>query len=1081
MLNSIGIKRAKLTSGAILLPMILLGMADRVSRLNAQVTTATILGTVTDASGAAIPESVVQVRNIGTGAAQTAVSDSEGRYRVSDLGIGDYELRSSKEGFATVVRRGITLTVGSQNVVDFSLTVGQQQQTINVEAQTSQVETTNATVGALVDQAQMRELPLNGRNFEQLMQLAPGVQNYSAGSVNANARAGRDPAISVAGSRPNGFALLVDDQSLETFYNRGLGSVTGTSLGVEAIAEFQTLTNTYGAQFGGFGAVMNAVSKSGTNSFHGSMYEFLRNSALDARNFNDPSEVPAFRRNQFGGTLGGPVKKDRAFFFFNYEGIRQVQGQSQIATVPLSRTSTSTDPTVAASVNAVLALYPQPQFNINPAAGTGQATVVKKQAAEENYYLGRFDYNLSSKDSFLARYFIDKQNAFYPFFGGAVGLWGERDLGSNQFANVEERHIFSPSVVNIARASFSRTNVGSPLGETHQALQFFPGAGRADGTITASPLSTIGVAQSTSAPQGQLQNRFGGSDDLAWTHGAHSLRFGASLERIQSHVLWPWQNGSTWAFSSIPLLLAGTARQVTAIRNTPDNNPVRDFRQTELAFYGQDDWKVTPKLTLNLGLRYSPATNPNELHNNLFTITNYRTDSGFTNVSNVTATNSSLRNFDPRIGFAYDLFADHRTSIRGGFGMFHQVIYAGIYAIGYINSPPWKVITQTSPTNAVIFQNPSYGGAPVLSTGGVPAVPSVSAGNAWQIDRNPYMTQYNLNIQREIVQGTVLTVGYIGSHGVNLTTGLELNPVPAAIDANGVYHFAPTSTGSQRTNPALGSFTLGINGTTSRYNSVQASVNRRLTKNVQAQIAYTYSRCMSTGDASGVQSLSANAPITNENPYNREYDRSVCAFNVTQALTVNSLLALPFRGNRLIEGWQISGILATNTGLPFNITNGANGTADISNQINGVSRPDYAPNSPAATIRGISYPACNNHPILGGATMYFNPTCFSQEAFGTLGNFGREGLTGPRLFNLDLALLKSTRIRESLNLQFRAEVFNILNHTNLGLPGAGGNASPIFTGTATPTAVLARVPTAGQITSFAVPSREIQLGLKLIF
>ena len=207
---------------------------------------------MTDASGAALHDSALEVRNVGTGATQTTVSDSEGRYRVADLGIGDYGVWSSKQGFATVIRNGITLTVGSQNVVDFSLTVGQQQPTITVEAQASQVETTNATVGALVDQAQMRELPLNGRNFEQLMKLASGVQNYSAGSVNANARAGRDPAISVAGSRPNGIALLVDDQSLEIFDNRGLGSVTGTSLGVEAIAEFQTLTNTYGAQFGGF-------------------------------------------------------------------------------------------------------------------------------------------------------------------------------------------------------------------------------------------------------------------------------------------------------------------------------------------------------------------------------------------------------------------------------------------------------------------------------------------------------------------------------------------------------------------------------------------------------------------------------------------------------------------------------------------------------------------------------------------------------------------------------------------------------------------------------------------------------------
>lgn len=256
----------------------------------------------------------------------------------------------------------------------------------------------------------------------------------------------------------------------ETFYNRGLGSITGTSLGVEAIGEFQTLTNTYGAQFGGSGAVMNAVTKSGTNSFHGSLYEFLRSSAMDARNFTDPSAVPEFRRNQYGGTLGGPIRKDKAaFFFFNYEGIRFVQGFSQTVTVPLVRASTATDPKTAAAINAVLALYPPPGFNINAAAGTGQATVVENQTAHENYFLGRFDYNLSANDSFSGRYFADLQNAVYPFSGGNVGLWPELDAGSNQFANVEDRHIFSPSVINIARSSFSRTNVSAIAGHSSGA------------------------------------------------------------------------------------------------------------------------------------------------------------------------------------------------------------------------------------------------------------------------------------------------------------------------------------------------------------------------------------------------------------------------------------------------------------------------------------------------------------------------------------------------------------------------------------------------------------------------------------
>jgi hypothetical protein len=278
----------------------------------AQGTTATILGTVTDSSGGSVPGANIQVKNVGTGQTTASQSDVQGRFRVADLPVGDYEVQATKEGFSTVQRKGINLTVGSQNVVDFSLAVGQQAQTVTVEAAAAQVETTDSAVGSLVNQTQMRELPLNGRNFEQLIQLAPGVQNYYAGNapvgtgVGANSREGRDPSISVAGSRPEGQFYLMDDQNLQTFYNRGLGSITGTSLGVDAIGEFQMLTNTYGAQFGGSGAVMNAVSKSGANVFHGSLFYFIRNSALDARNFTDPATTPEFRRTSMEPPLAAP-------------------------------------------------------------------------------------------------------------------------------------------------------------------------------------------------------------------------------------------------------------------------------------------------------------------------------------------------------------------------------------------------------------------------------------------------------------------------------------------------------------------------------------------------------------------------------------------------------------------------------------------------------------------------------------------------------------------------------------------------------------------------------------------------------
>src|SRR6266478_7024694 len=314
-----------------------------VSRLNAQATAA-ISGTVTDSSGAAMAEAAVQAKNTGTDITATTMSDAQGRFRFPDLAIGNYDLTASKMGFQTVARRGITLTVGSQPVADFQLPVGAQAQTVTVEGQVSQVETQSTAVGSLVESKQIRDLPLNGRNFTQLLTLNPGVTQIPLGALGAGSTFyGNGTKYSIAGSRPSGQAYLLDDQDMVNFWNNGPGAGgLGTALGVEAIAEFQTLTNTYTAQFGGSGAVINASSRSGTNDFHGSLYEFLRNDKLEARNFFDTNlkpgqttaEPPTFRQNQFGGSIGGPIKKDKAFFFGNFEGLQRTKVVTNVVTVP---------------------------------------------------------------------------------------------------------------------------------------------------------------------------------------------------------------------------------------------------------------------------------------------------------------------------------------------------------------------------------------------------------------------------------------------------------------------------------------------------------------------------------------------------------------------------------------------------------------------------------------------------------------------------------------------------------------------------------------------------------------------------
>jgi hypothetical protein len=1079
---------ASIRFAGILFSIFLIGSGEvGVIRVQAQGTTATILGTVTDMSGAAIPETAVQVKNVGTGITQSTVSDAQGRFTAPDLGIGDYEVQASRTGFSTVVRKGITLTVGSQAVVDFSLPVGQQTQTVTVESQASQVETTSAAVGSLITQAQMANLPLNGRNFEQLIFLSPGVQVIN--SMNSNARQGRQSVFSAAGARPEGQELLLDDESIVNFWKRGVGTITGSSLGMEAMAEFQALTNTYGAQFGGNGAVINAVSKSGTNSFHGSAYEFIRNSAMDAKGLFDPYVIP-FRRNQPGGSLGGPVKRDKAFFFVNYEGVWQLLAQTKIATVP---DATHRTPTFARATNPVgydgitnaLALYPLPTYNFSSAAGTGQVNQVASQIAHENYFLGRFDYTLSTKDSLFTRYFFDKQHVTDPFGGGyaptgfqvGLPLWGEVDDSMNHFATIEWRRIISPTLLNTARVSFSRPNTAELPTDFHPALQVFPGLGRSDAAVRIGGLSPLG--QAIFVPATQLQNRYTEADDLVWTHGAQTMRFGASIVRQQSNDLAPVRSNTEWIYGSLAVFRAG-GNSTSTVRGTPGGSQYyfnRDFREIDFRPYFQDDWKVTPKLTLNLGLRWEFTTNPVETHNALYQITDYLNGTGVVNVPHVNQSNPSWWNLEPRFGFAYDVFAHHRTAIRGGFAITHSPIFPAQYVPHYFQNKPSDSVTQSGATFPVPFSVPGA------------TKPGIQPGWDWFIHSTPYLIQYNLNIQHQISDGTVFTVGYVGSHGVHLITLQDRNPPTYTLE-NGVYHFATLSSSGKilinpRVNPNLDFMAMSEPTTTSRYDSLQTSLSRRLTRNVQGQVAYTFSKCIDDGGSPIGTVNGGDTPTGYENPYDRSTDRGLCYYHAKSSLRVNGLVSLPFHRNQLVEGWQLTGTVIQNTGLPISVSTGFDQVGYTANS--GTPRPNYAPNNSAVTVNGRNYPACNNNPFLGTADMWLNPNCYSLQAPGTLGNAGRNTLIGPGLMDVDFAVLKDTRvpkISEAFRIQFRAEFFNLFNHPQLGQPNIS-----LFTQGAAGACTITGLgcgslsPTSGQITSLGgnTAARQIQFGLKFLF
>jgi hypothetical protein len=1084
----------KKLSACLLTAMLAIAVSSAgLTRLNGQAATASIQGVVTDASNAAVPDASVQVRNVNTGATQTTATSAQGRFLVPDLGVGEYEVQAAKMGFQTVVRKGITLTVGAQSVVDFSLPVGQQQQTVTVEGQASQVETTDAAVGTLTDQKQMTELPLNGRNFEQLIQISPGVNTIAGNAFSSSGFQGRAPEYSIAGSRPEGQALLLDDENLQNFWDKGMGSVMGSSLGVEAIGEFQTLTNTYSAQFGGNGGVINAVSKSGTNNFHGSLYEFFRNSDLDARQFIDPSTIPAYRQNQYGGSIGGPIKKDKTFFFFNYEGVQLVQGETAIAFVPgcnlpgVNCTPTASNPATAQAIRNTLQVWPAATMVVN---GEPEALSVANRSAGENYFLGRFDYNISSKNSLFARYISDKANYLEPFGGGGFAggssspNWPEQDYSHTQFATLEFRTILSPTLVNVARVSFSRPGTNQFTAKTAPGgldsagtdpLQFFgPSAGRQDGIVNITGLSGIGGA--LQLPFNTTQNRYTEGDDIIWTHGAHNIRIGASISRLQSNTYMPFFDGSQWNFSSLQQFLGGVPNVLLFV--PLGSYPNRDFRDIEFNPYVQDDWKISSKLTLNLGLRWEFITDPVDALNQLYYVPNVATAVNpanpsclacgyYTHLTHAIATNPAWKNFDPRFGFAYDPFADHKTSIRGGFGIFHQPISVPDIAPAFWAAYPWAI-------NALPGSIPVIGAVyPNIPTGGF-VQPSSTPGWDYYANSTPYVIQYNLNVQRQIAPSTVLTVGYVGSRGLHLLTQQEnnpplvcsyaqgpgcANPSTANGPAGGYFGFGTPGnvTSNPDVNPALGSFPNLTPEAWSRFNSMLVSVAKRFSRDFQMSVSYTWSRCIDDGNYLG--SFSSNSSGGFMDPYNLNLDKGVCSYDQTHVVKANGLWALPFHGNRFVEGWQISGILSANSGLPVDILDGYD-EATGGGTVAMVPRPNYTS-------------GCQVQ--VGKVSEWYNPQCFTLEAPGTLGDLGRDTVRGPGFFDTDLAVLKATRLRENLNLQFRAEFFNIFNHTNYGLPLAGMGGGSLFVGGG------GRNPGAGQITTETGTPRQIQFALKLVF
>lgn len=1012
-----------------------------VTTANAQAVGSSLQGAVTDPTGAVVPNAQVEIRNRDTAAVAHLQTDSAGHFREPLLPPGDYEVRISAPGFQTVVNQGLHLTVGQDAVLDTTLTVGQTAGEINVSADASRINLVSGSLSGLVDSKQIRDLPLNGRSFQQLALLQPGVN--AALAAGNDVVGGRSPKISINGARPEQSSFLLDGTDINNVYNKTPGSVGGVLLGVDAVLEFQVLTNAYSAEFGrSAGGIINAVTRSGTNQLHGSLFEFLRNSKLDAKNFFDPASkpIPAFKRNQFGGTVGAPIRRDKTFIFVAFESLIERLGVTGVANVPDAAARQTAVPAIVPYLNT---FFPLPNGR---SLGGGAAEYLFSQSQPTNEYFAqaRVDHRFSEKDSLFGRYTFDNGTVNRPPVSvPPISITKERSR--NQYVTLEEQHVFTPAILNTAKAGFNRSTTEADNQraiDIPPSLSFLPG--QPFGFFTITGLATE-VAGDYRLPRNDRLNNWQADDTLFLSRGIQSIKLGASGQRMQFNQHTTSQVGGIVTFAGLPNFLKGIPQSVDfAVPGKID--PDRGYRQSLYGFFFQDDIKLRHNLTVNAGIRYEFATTPTEVNGK---ISNLRHVSDPTLViGDPWHSNPSLKNFAPRIGVAWDPFGNGKTSVRAGFGIFYDEILPKYYFFSGSLNPPF--------TTRTTIANPPF-----------PNVVANFDSNAYikaQLQtinydlQSSYIMQFNFSVQRALPGDWDVTAGYGGSRGLHLFRIGDANLAPETV-VNGIKVYQPQL---GRRNPNFTTITQRITDAQSFYNSLQLSAVKRFSHGLRAQASYTFSR--SVDDSSGINSQDYVNNVTyTADFYDRKFDRGLSAFFAAQVLTFNWTYDLPGHG-LFLGGWQLNNITTLQTGHPFEIVEGFNRSGNLNTT--SFSRHDR-PNLKAGY---------SNSPVLGGPDRYWNINAFELQPINTRGNLGRNTVMGPGLANTDLSLIKQFKVRETGTLQFRAESFNLPNRANFAVP-AGRTA---FTGVAADgSPVIA--PDWGRITRTVTTSRQIQLGLKLNF
>ncbi len=1053
--------------------------------LPAQVAGGSISGTVTGGSGAVLPGAQISISNPETGTTtRIAATDAQGLYSVPDLGPGTYEMRVSALGFVTQLWTGIGVDIGSQRVLNITMLPGGPETVVRNAAPAAPISQSSACCGGNVDSSTVRSTPLNGRDWTQLATLQAGVTGVQTGSAQGggNTERGFGAAMSISGARPDQNNFRVDGISVNDYANGAPGSVLGDSLGVDAVEQVSVLGSNYPAEYGRTsGGVVNAATRSGTNSFHGSVYEFLRNSALDARNFFDGPQIPPFKRNQFGASAGVPIQKDRTFFFADYEGLRQSLGITTVDTTPspaarggnlcsipsgVTPVCTPTTVAVDSSVARFLqAFFPLPKGALLGNGDTGIFTFAGQQVTDENYVTARIDRKLSEKDTINGTYMHDSSKVVQP---DAFNSLLSNVVSSRQLAALHEQHVFSPTLLNSARFGFNRavgidggiTKILNPLVED-KSYGFIPG--QFPGQISSVP----GITGMPGTPITQSPQTLGGSKSLHWNSfqvgddvslalGIHAIRFGVVVERIQDNAINFSPTDGNFRFNSLSDLLTNRPRQFSAL--VPAPIITYGTRQTLFGTYFEDDVRVRQNLTVNLGLRYEMATVPTEAHGKLSNLINM-TDAQ-PHIGSPYFLNPTLHNFEPRVGFAWTPLTNGKTLLRGGFGMFDVLPLP--YEFRDITPNPFPF------TRQVFGVGLPQGSFP---TGAYPLLANLTTDfRANYVEHSPkrsYVMQWNLSVAEQISSSWVATVGYVGSRGVHQPYRLDnINMVLPTLTAAG-YLFPPVAT-SQTLNPNFGRLTAMLWQANSFYDALQADVTKKMGHGLEFHAAYTRGKSIDTLSATVADD---NFPNGMFNPlfFDQRTTRGLSDFDVAQELVVSYAWELPDprlhskSADWVLGGWQLGGIYKASSGQPFTPLLGGDPEG---------TKLDETSEPPSL----LASPGCGSLVNPGNPNHYIKTQCLAFPNPASLrGNLGRNKLIGPGISKFDFSIFKNNRVRkisEDFNVQFRAEFFNIFNRANFASPTDNLN---VFDASGSP------VDSAGLITSTQTSSRQIQLALKLIW